>query len=50
MKNFLNGHGGKMFPIANKNVRRLVWLRNVIYLILLVVGLAVLGVKSLMTH
>ncbi|GLQ47515.1 hypothetical protein GCM10007862_25660 [Dyella lipolytica] len=39
-----------MFPIANKNVRRLVWLRNVIYLTLMVIGLAALGIKAMLAH
>lgn len=39
-----------MFPIANKNVRRLVWLRNVIYLTLVVIGLAPLGIKAMLAH
>jgi hypothetical protein len=39
-----------MFPIANKSVRRLVWLRSLIYLTLVVVGFAVLGIKTLLVH
>jgi hypothetical protein len=39
-----------MFPVANKNVRRLVWLRNVLYLILVVIGFAVLGIKTWLAH
>jgi hypothetical protein len=39
-----------MFPVVNKNVRRLVWLRNVIYLTLVVVGLTALGIKALLAH
>jgi hypothetical protein len=35
-----------MFPVANKHVRRLVWLRNVLYLVLVVIGFAVLGIKT----
>ena len=41
---------GNMSPIANKNVRRLVWLRNLIYLTLVVVGFAVLGIKTLLAR
>jgi hypothetical protein len=39
-----------MFPIANKNVRRLVWPRNVIYLTLMVAGLAAIGIKAMLAH
>jgi hypothetical protein len=39
-----------MFPIANKNVRRLVWLRNALYVIFAIVGLAVLGIKAWLAH
>jgi hypothetical protein len=39
-----------MFPIANKNVRRLMRLRNVLYVTLVVVGFAALGIKALLAH
>lgn len=39
-----------MFPVQDKNVRRLLWLRNVIYLVLVVVGFVILGVKTLLAH
>jgi hypothetical protein len=37
-----------MFPVKDKNVRRLLGLRNVIYLVLVVVAFAILGVKTLL--
>jgi hypothetical protein len=39
-----------MFPIANKNVRRLMWFRNMLYLILVILGFAILGIKTLLGH
>lgn len=39
-----------MFPIANKSVRRLLWLRNALYVIFAIVGLAILGIKSWLAH
>jgi hypothetical protein len=38
-----------MLPAANKNLRRLQQLRSIVYLILLVIGFAVLGIKTLLT-
>jgi len=38
-----------MLPAANKNLRRLQQLRSIVYLILLVIGFAVLGIKTLMS-
>lgn len=39
-----------MFPVRDKNVRRLLWLRNVIYLTLVIVAFVILGVKTLLAH
>jgi len=39
-----------MFPTAHKNVRRLIWFRNVLYVILAIVGFAALGIKTLLEH
>lgn len=39
-----------MFPVQHKHVRRLLWLRNVIYVVLVVVAFAILGVKTLLAH
>ena len=39
-----------MFPVKDKNVRRLLWLRNVIYMVMVVVAFAILGVKTLLAH
>jgi hypothetical protein len=39
-----------MFPVASKNVRRLLWFRNALYVILVVVGFAILGIKTLLGH
>ena len=39
-----------MFPIANKNVRRLVWLRNALYMIFAIGGLAAIGIKALLAR
>jgi hypothetical protein len=39
-----------MFPIANKNVRRLMWLRNALYVIFAIVGLAAVGIKAMLAH
>lgn len=39
-----------MFPSANKNIRRLLWLRTVIYVALVVIAFTILGVKTLLAH
>ena len=39
-----------MFPVVNKNVRRLLWLRNALYAIFAIDGLAAIGVKTLLAH
>jgi hypothetical protein len=39
-----------MFLIANKNVRRLMWLRTVVYVTLVVAGFTVLGIKMLLAR
>ncbi len=39
-----------MFPGANKNIRRLQRIRNIVYVIMLLVGLAILGAKTLLAH
>lgn len=38
-----------MLSAANKNLRRLQQLRSTVYLVLLVIGFAVLGIKTLMS-
>lgn len=39
-----------MFPGANKNIRRLQRIRGIVYVIMLLVGLAILGMKTLLAH
>jgi hypothetical protein len=38
-----------MFPV-HKNVRRLLWLRNALYVIFAIVGLAIIGIKAMLAH
>lgn len=38
-----------MFPV-HKNVRRLLWLRNALYVTFAIVGLAILGIKAWLAH
>jgi hypothetical protein len=38
-----------MFPV-DKNVRCLFWLRNALYVIFAIVGLAIIGIKSMLVH
>jgi hypothetical protein len=38
-----------MLPAAHKNLRRPQQLRSIVYLTLLVIGFAVLGIKTLLT-
>jgi hypothetical protein len=35
-----------MFPVKDKNIRRLLWIRNVLYIVFLIIGLAAIGIKS----
>lgn len=39
-----------MFPTVNSNLRRLQRLRSIAYLILIIVGFTILGIKTLLTH
>ena len=38
-----------MFPV-DKNVRRLLWLRNALYVTFAIVGLAIIGIKAMLAH
>jgi hypothetical protein len=42
--------GKDMFPGANENLRRLQRFRSIAYLILVVVGFAILGIKTFLAH
>ena len=39
-----------MFPTSSKNVRRLLWLRSALYVIFVIIGLAVLGIKTMLAQ